>query len=314
MNTFRKPLASISACMQRLLLLAMTTGIAAPHTGMAATPRVKTELEAGAEYDSNLSVIELDKNAAVGDWAAIANARLHGQWQAMDKVKLKGGIGYASKTYQDYSAFDLAIKNAFFDTSYDFKPMTVGFSYHYADAELAAKDFLTLQQRSLYVSRLVNHTLFLRAALNDQDKDFAASRQRNADNHNITGDMFIFFNQGKTLLTAGLTTERETATAHEFDYEGVGLRTSFSHQFPLFNKKNRLQLSWRYDQRNYSAVTPAVQAERSDARRIGTLEWQLEANSWLSLIAKMEHGNYESNLAAANYSETTSLLMLKASF
>lgn len=314
MKRSQKPGAPVLARMQCLLALAMTTGIAATNASVAATPSATFELEAGAEYDSNLSVIDLDKNTSAGDWAAITNARLHSQWLALDKVKLKGGISYASKTYQDYSAFDLVIKNAFFDTGYNLKPMTLGFSYHYADAELDTKDFLTLQQRSLYVSHLVKQPLFLRTALNDQDKEFPVSRQRNANNRNITGDMFLFFNQGKTLLTAGLTVEKETAAAQEFNYDGTGFRSSFSHQFSLLDKKSQLQLTWRYDQRNYSAVTPAIEAKRSDERSISALKWQLEANSWLSLVAKVEHGNYDSNLAAADYSETTSLLMLKASF
>lgn len=283
-------------------------------SSQATTPATHIELETGAEYDSNLSVIELDKNSAAGDWSAVANARLHSQWQATGKTKLKGGLSYNSKTYQDYREFDLTIKQAFIDASYDFQPLTLGASYHYADAELDDQDFLTLHQRSIYISRLIKPTFFLRAALNDQDKDFPISGTRNADNQSLAGDAFFFFNQGKTFFTLGLTGEKENAGANEFDYDGVNFRTSLNHQFSLGNTKNRLQLGYRYDQRNYSAVTAAIEAKRADERRITTLEWQVETTKWLSLVGKVERGNYDSNLAAANYSETVSSLMLKASF
>lgn len=288
--------------------------ISSTNSSMAATPTTKFELETGAEYDSNLSVIELDKSSSEGDWSALANARLNSQWQATDKAKVKGGLSYSSKTYRDFSEFDLVIKQAFIDTSYDFQPLTLGASFHYADAELDSSDFLTLQQRSIYISRLINQTFFLRAAINDQDKDFPGSRARNADNQSVAGDAFFFFNQGKTFLTVGLTGETENATANEFDYDGTNFRTSFNHQFSLWGKKNRLQLGWRYDQRDYSAVTPALEAKRTDKRRIATLEWQIETNNWLSVSGKVERGNYDSNLASANYAETVSSLMLKASF
>jgi len=288
--------------------------ISSANMGVAATPATKFELETGAEYDSNLSVIELDKNSSEGDWSALANARLNSQWQATDKAKIKGGLSYSSKTYQDFSEFDLVIKQAFIDTSYDFQPLTLGASYHYADAELDGSDFLTLQQRSIYISRLINQTIFLRAAINDQDKDFPGSSTRNADNQSLAGDAFFFFNQGKTFFTIGLSGETENATANEFDYDGTNIRTSVSHQFSLWDKKNRLQLGFRYDQRDYSAVTPSLEAKRNDERRVATLEWQIETTNWLSVVGKVERGDYDSNLASANYAETVSSLMLKASF
>ena len=295
-----------------IALLASITALT--NASIAAPPTTKFELEAGTEYDSNLSVIELDRNSSEGDWSALANARLNSQWQVTDKAKLKGGLSYSSKTYQEYSEFDLAIKQAFIDASYDFAQLTAGASYHYADAELDDNDFLTLQQRSLYISRLINQKIFLRAAINDQDKDFPASSARNADNRSISGDAFFFYNQGKTFFTLGVSNERENAVANEFDYDGINIRTNVNHQFYLWNKKNRLQFGIRYDQRDYSKETPALEAKRNDKRRVATAEWQVEATPWLNVAAKLERGNYDSNLDSANYAETVSSLMLKANF
>ncbi len=297
-----------------ILLSLFASTIVATTTSLAATPVTKFELETGAEYDSNLSVIELDQNSSEGDWSALANVRLNSQWQATEKMKLKGGLSYTSKTYQDYNEFDLAIKQAFIDTSYDFQRLTLGASYHYADAELDNNDFLTLQQRSIYLSHLIRQTIFLRAAINDQDKAFPISSLRNADNRSVAGDAFFFLNQGKTFFTVGLSRETENATANEFDYDGTNFRASVNHQFPLWNKTNRLQLGWRYDKRDYTAITPALNATRNDERRVTALEWQVETNKWLSVAGKLERGNYDSNLASANYAETISSIMLKASF
>lgn len=302
-----------------LACLISTTSIAAAlktqsNTTSNTKPTTKIDIETGAEYDSNLSVIELDQSSSEGDWAYLLNANISSQWQANEKLKLKGGASYNSKTYQDYSEFDLDIKQAFADASYNFQPVTLGLSYHYADAELDGKDFLTLQQQSVYISRLINQKIFLRVAINNQDKDFPVDNNRNADNQSFTGDVFFFFNQGKSFLTLGISNETENARVNEFDYDGINFRTSFNHQFQAWNKKNRLQLGWRFDNRDYSATTPVLDEERKDERRIASLEWQIETNEWLSVIAKLEAGDYDSNLAAANYSETISSLTLKASF
>jgi hypothetical protein len=292
----------------------LASGIVFINSVMAATPTATVDLETGAEYDSNLSVIELDQNSAAGDWAMLFNARANTQWQATEKIKMKGGLSYNNKTYQDNSAFDLAIKQAFVDGSYSFQPLTAGLSYHYADAALDSRDFLTLQQRSVYLSRLFNQTIFVRAAINDQDKDFPTSGERNASNHSVNGDVFLFFQQGKTFITLGITDETENASANEFDFDGTSFRASLSHQFLLGAKNNRVQAGWRYDDRDYSAITPALETKRQDKRNVTTLEWHLEANSWLSLVGKVERGDYDSNLDSANYSETIGSLMLKASF
>jgi hypothetical protein len=299
--------------MNKILYLSLAiTGIT--NIAFAATPTAKFEFETGAEYDSNLSVIELDQNSSEGDWSILAKANINGQWQATDKVKLKAGAGYSSKTHQDYSEFNLAITQAFVDASYDFQPITLGISYHHADAELDNQDFLTLQQRSVYVSRLINQTIFLRAAINDQDKDFPNTTGRNAGNRGFSGDAFFFFNQGQTFFTLGISNEKENTEINEFDYDAINVRSSVSHQFSLWNKKNRVQLGWRFDNRDYSTVTELIDAKRQDERRITTLEWELETNNWLSLIGKLESGNYHSNLASADYSETISSVTLKARF
>ena len=94
----------------------LASAISSANSSVAATPTTKFELETGAEYDSNLSVIELDKSSSEGDWSALANARLNSQWQATDKTKVKGGLSYSSKTYRDFREFDLVIKQAFMET------------------------------------------------------------------------------------------------------------------------------------------------------------------------------------------------------
>lgn len=280
----------------------------------AAGAKVKFELETGAEYDSNLAVAELDQYSAASDWAIIANARLSGQWKPSANASIKGGVSYNSKTWQDLGNYDLAIPQFFIDGNYDFFWATLGASYHHADAKLDGTDFLTLQQSSLYISRLFNKRIYLRGAVNYQEKDFPAFAERNAHNLALGGDMFIFFNKAKTFVALGFNRDDEEAIADHFGYDGTTLKTSINHRFSLWDKESKIQLGVRYEDRDYAAVNPELEAVRADTRKIANIEWQIETTEWLTLATKLERGDYQSNLEIADYSETLASVTLKASF
>ncbi|MCE3253301.1 MAG: hypothetical protein K0Q67_2321 [Cellvibrio sp.] len=280
----------------------------------AATPSASINLEAGTEYDSNLSVVELDQYSTESDWATLFNARLNTQWKATEELKLKAGYSFVSKTYQDNEEFDLAIQQLFADASYDFSLLTLGASYHYADATLADQDFLQLQQTSLYASHLFNNRIFVRGAANFQDKKFPDNSERNASNNGLAGDMFIFFQQGKTFIAIGISSEEEDAVQDQFSFDGISLRSSINHKFSTWGKTSELQLGWRYQDRDYSAVTPELEARRHDRNNIISIEWEINLTPTIVATSKVERGDYQSNLPAADYSETLASLMLSARF
>ena len=112
------------------------SAISVANSLYAATPEGSIRLEAGTEYDSNLGVVELDQYSTQSDWAALLNARLNGRWKANEKLDVKAGFYYLTKTYHDNENFDLALQQLFADASYNFDLFTLGASYHHADAEL----------------------------------------------------------------------------------------------------------------------------------------------------------------------------------
>ena len=67
-------------------------------TGTAQADKAKTqfdaELEAGLEYDSRLSVEQLDRSRDRSDQAHLLKGKLDGQWGATEDLTLKGGYSY----------------------------------------------------------------------------------------------------------------------------------------------------------------------------------------------------------------------------
>lgn len=299
---------------KNIYLPVLIGAISFAHPLFAAAPEGSIKLEAGTEYDSNLGVIELDQYSTESDWAAILNARFNGRWQANDQLNIKGGYFYLSKHYQDNDNFDLAIQQLFVDTSYDLRVVTLGASYHKADADLASRDFLQLQQTSIYASRLIDNRIFLRAATNYQDKDFPGNAGRNAHNTGLAGDVFVFFNQGTTFISAGITSEEEDAQQAQFNYDALSLRGSINHKFSAWGKNNKVQLGIRLHDRDYSSVTPELETKRNDNHRVATLEWEVSLTPKITATSKIEKGNYESNLAVADYSETLASINFAVTF
>ena len=281
----------------------------------AANPSVDFEIDAGAQQDSNLTVSEIDKKSNQSDLATLLNAKADAKWKAADeKLSISGSYAYSSKTYQQYDDFDLAIHQLSADANYNFTAFTAGANYFYADANLGGNDFLNLSQTSLYISKLFNDRIYLRGASNFQNKEFSKLSSRNADNKGVSGDAFIFFNQGKTFVSVGIATENENAKAHEFDYKGKSIKARVSNKFLLWRKENKLQTGIRLVDRDYSGITAEINKKRSDKSYVADIEWEVGLSKNISIATKVERGNYNSNLPSADYSDTNTSLLLKIRF
>src|SRR6478609_7941712 len=114
----------------RLMSLSFMSFALCVHSLTAVAAKVDFEVSAGAEQDSNLNVVELDKNAHESDTALLLNAKADASWKPTEKLNLSGGYAFTSKTYQNNSEFDLAIHQLYADANYDFTYVTGGASHH----------------------------------------------------------------------------------------------------------------------------------------------------------------------------------------
>jgi len=280
----------------------------------ASKPTADFEVSAGAEQDSNLNIVELDKNSNKSDVAALLNAKVDASWKPAEKLSLSGGYAYTSKTYRENDAYNLAIHQLSLDANYDFTLLTAGANYNNAKAILDGKSFLDLQQTSFYLAKLIDNKIYFRAAVNNQEKRFSGLSERNAKNTGFAGDVFVFSNSGKTFVNFGVSNEKENARAKQFDYDGINVKAKASHKFELMGKENKVQAGYRYLKRDYSNITPEINTKRYDTGNIAEASWEISFTQKVSLETKLERGRYKSNLEAADYSETRASLLLKARF
>lgn len=293
-----------------LIASALCAATASSHADRADT-QLNAELDVGLEYDSNLSVEELDRSSNEGDTSTLVRAKLNGQWGASDDLTLKGGYSYLGKNYRDNSAFDLAIHQLFADASYDLSLVTLGASHFLAMAELDGEDFLDLNQSSLYASKLFDKRIFVRVAADFRDKDFDNSPERNADNQGLGADVYFFFNNARSYVSLGLSGEQEDARAAELNYDGINFKSQLSNKFKLLERESKLVLGYQYMDRDYDNTDPLIGTARGDQRHATKLDWEVELMPHLAVVSTLEYRDYNSNLDSADYSESLASIALR---
>lgn len=271
-------------------------------------------LEAGAEYNSNVSVSELESASGESDMAGAVDAALDMNWKPAERVSVDAGYSFTSRQYDDFDAFDLDMHLLYGDVSYELDLFTVGANYYFADAELGGDDFLTLKQSSLYAGKLFDERWYLRGALNFSDKDFDGFGARDADTEGLSLDAFWFFNQGMSTLVFGYAYDDEDTRSLAFAYEADTLRTRFTHRFAWNGRESNLQLGGRAQFRDYKGITPGLGAPRDDKQYVLDARIEVELLPWLAVTGQVERGDYRSRLASADYTENRVGAGLKVSF
>lgn len=275
---------------------------------------VSVRVDAASEHNSNVSVSELEQATGESDRALVLDFAVDAHWKPKTAMSVDFGYNYSDRRYREFSEFDLAMHLLYGDVSYDFSHYTVGANYYFADAELGGEGFMKLHQRSLYAARLFADAWYVRAAVTQSEKIFATLGERNADTLGYSIDAFYFFNEGRSFFLIGANYDDEDARDDAFSYQGNSLRLRYSHRFNLWRRDARIQLGYRWQDRDYQGITPAIEQRRDDRHQVLEARLEVPVLDKLSVISLVERGDYRSNLDSADYDETRVSLGLRFSF
>ncbi|MEP3563921.1 MAG: surface lipoprotein assembly modifier [Marinobacter sp.] len=313
------------------LPLTVAMAATAPTLFAADHAELNGHVGAGMEHDSNLTVDELNRSSDNSDEAWVFDAGLEAILKPTQALNLTLDYSVSGSRYQTYDQFDQNIHLASADLSYDFDPVTVGASYHYSHATLDSDSFLDFTRTSVYLGSLLGETTYVMVSLQDKTKDFEESDARDADIKGASLDAFFFFNDARSHLLFGIDGDREDAQAEAYDNRLIRVRVSWVHKFQLAEQNNRLQLKWRYEDREYDEVViepdePLLQnpftadlqertsEQRADQAWIVEAGWRIGLNEVLSLEPKVSYGHYTSNVDSADYDKTVAGVTLRADF
>lgn len=294
---------SRQSCCLGALVVCLAAGASAQGNGNKPA-RFEVEVGLGGEYDSNVSVSEVDRASNEGDYALIADASFEVKKELGERYDLAATYDFSQTMYDEFDfvdrqthivGADLARKGAITDT---------GLSLYYINSRLDGKDFLDFYRVSPSVSGFIARKWFARGAYVYADKSIINTPDRDAESHSLELDLYAFRRGLRSYFNIGYRFKDEDAEAAEFDYKSNSVKLRYIHRFDIFERLAKLELSWRFEDRDYSSITPDIGEDRSDDRS----RWRVDLEVPLIGASGMElyygYADYESNVDAADYTQT----------
>jgi len=261
------------------------------------------EGKVGAEYNSNIAVLDLDTNTGQGDWAVTINGLAEVSGKPVDSLTLRAGYEFSQSLHDEFDEFDLTLHRGYAEAGYDFGFATLGVLGNVAQASLDGDEYLTFTQISPYVSRQFGNALLLRLSYAATDKSFEGRPERDATSDTIAGDAYFFLDGTKRYIAVSGKAIEEDAVSDELDFTGGSARVRLVQRFDAFDREVTLRAGAEYEQRDYDAPTVPIGAPRQDKRTGLDVSLEAPITDNLFIEGSYRYGDYRSNLSAADYNE-----------
>ncbi|MCJ7420520.1 hypothetical protein [Sphingomicrobium astaxanthinifaciens] len=261
------------------------------------------KLEAGAVYDSQLVVDEIDLEQADGDVAFRLGADLEYQPVDTDAFELEFGYDFGQSIYLDFDEFNLQSHVADVNASTRIAGARLGARYAFSHYRLGGDALFDMQSIAPSISGFVADGVFARAFYTYNDKDFSVLDGRDATGNQLGASVFKFFNNNAGFVSVSGRWEEEDAVDPAFDYDGFVVGADL--KLPIAGGRDgpHVQFGIDYRDRDYKAITPSIGEIRTEDRFRGEVELSVPVGAGLSAEIGYRYTNRSSNLPSADYTE-----------
>jgi len=277
-------------------------GCIAPAWG-AGTTHFSAEVGLGGEYDSNVSINELDASSGRGDYALTADAQLKVDYDFTPYTDVSATYNFSHTAYQEFDRLDRQTHLLGLDFAHSFKPVTSGVTLYYINAQLDGNDFLEYYRASPYVSGFMAKKWFVRGAYVYSDKSIDQNPGRDADSHAGEFDLYYFRRGLRSYFNAGYKYKNEDAVDAPYDYVSNTFKLRYIHRAQWWDKVVKFELSWRFENRDYSSITPSIGEKRGDKRHRWALDMEYPVFKQGAIELFGGYSDYSSNYPSADYDQ-----------
>ena len=288
--------------------LAVALAAAAVHAadkaeGGGSPARFSAEVAVGVEYDSNVSIEEIDRNTSQSDYALTLDAGVEVEKEFSDTLEGSLSYDFGQTLYDEFSVVDRQTHIFGADLTADLGKADTGLSFYYIDARLDGDPFLELYRVSPSVSGFLSRKWFARGAYVYLDKTIEDRPQRDAETHAGEADLYFFRRGLRSYFNLGYRYKDEDARADFLDYQSHGVKLRYVHRLELFGKTAKLELAWRYEERDYSGITPGIGESRDDEGDRGQPDFELPVTEKGAIQLYGGYPDYSSNYQPADYDQ-----------
>jgi hypothetical protein len=290
-------------------ILATVAWVIATHAWAAQNPeklapaQYSAEVGLGGEYDSNVSVDEVDRTSNQGDYALTMDASLEVQKELTGKVDVAATYDFSQSLYKEFSLVDRQTHILGADLSVDLSDIDTGVSLYYINSRLDNEKFLELYRVSPSVSGFLAKKWFTRGAYVYSDKSIENRPGRDANTHSGEIDLYYFYRGLRSYFNLGYRYKNEDADADRLDYQSNSVKLRYIRRFELFSRLAKLELAWRYEDRDYSSITPSIDEDRHDERHRWRADFEIPIIGRSALQVYYGYADYESNYPQADYTQ-----------
>ena len=136
------------------------------------------------------------------------------------------------------------------------------------------------------------------------DKTIHDRQGRDASTNAAEADAYYFVRGLRQYFNLGYRFRHENADADQYDYESNAVKLRFIQRFELFSRLTKLELAWRYEDRNYRSDTPSIGEKRHDKRNRLRLDYEVPIIAGAAVQFFAGYADYESNYQPADYDQT----------
>jgi tetratricopeptide (TPR) repeat protein len=268
----------------------------------------------GFEYDDNVTVSQIDTTTALSDYAAVFD--VSGAYNLVDTKtdNLLVGYDFYQSVYGELSDFDLQSHRFSANGSHDIDVGTLGMDYGYTFATLGGENFFQTHSlmpnfgfsplSSWYVNLLYNYT----------NKNFFTNDPRDAEQHAVGIDNYLFFADNRAFAYLGYRVEDENTAGPQFSYLGNYVTTKINSKFPEYMFKPEISVGYKYFVKDYDNITPSINEIRQDRRHTVNMAIDLHLTKVLSSRLEYQYIDAISNLSASDFKENIVTFSLGAAY
>jgi hypothetical protein len=291
------PLALCCAAVSPLLLAQD------PEASLSKT-RWTGELGIGAEYDTNVSVDEVDLSSGQSDYAGIIDFKLALKHVFSESTEASLNYDISQSSYSEFSEVDRLTQIIGGDINTDLSLGNAGISAYYIDSQLDGEAFLQYVRVSPYVSGFLARRWFARSAYVYSEREIDDRPERDAQTQSGEIDIYFFKRGLRSYFNLGYRYRDEDAIADELDFAAHSLKFRYIRRFDFWQRQAKAEFAVRYELRDYISNEPTIDEPRKDDRLRWKFDLDLPLNNRFTWQWYYSYGDYVSNLPRADFTQT----------
>jgi Tfp pilus assembly protein PilF len=270
------------------------------------------KLSLGYKYDTNVQIEPDDMNiySDEKDYAVIFKTHISYKTPLNDQWHLRMGHHHFMVKYQSLDEYDLMHISPYLSTQYRRYPFTLTFYYKPSTDYVNNASYLTRHRFNPIIKQKIRNKLDMILSYEYTKEDYDEIPEKNGHRNNLKMTLKYPINK-KMALSSSLTYQDKSASHAASDYHLVQGEINLS-LISLMDLK--IDLTGKYDRKNYDYSDPVYEAKRIDKRLNSGLSLTKKINSNVSVYLGLTYMKNDSNVNMFNYHQQVSLISINANF